>query len=133
MPYLIDTDWAIDYLLGQDDAVDLLQRLRGDRIGISVITYMEVVEGIRGGREARTALLGFGAFLRGTRVFAIGRPIAERAALVRVNIRAAGRGVDHRALDLLIAATAIEHDLILVTRNIRHYDDIPELRLLPSR
>jgi len=29
--------------------------------------------------------------------------------------------VGHRGIDLLIAATAIEHDFIVVTRNVRHF------------
>ncbi|HEV2109285.1 MAG TPA: hypothetical protein VGR16_13570 [Thermomicrobiales bacterium] len=41
----------------------------------------------------------------------------------------AGRSVDHRALDLFIAATAIEHGLSLVARNTRDYADIPGLVL----
>jgi predicted nucleic acid-binding protein len=32
-------------------------------------------------------------------------------------------------MDLLIAATALEHDLTLVTRNLSHFSRIPELRL----
>jgi predicted nucleic acid-binding protein len=32
-------------------------------------------------------------------------------------------------MDLLIAATALEHDLTLLTRNIRDFSQIPDLRL----
>ena len=32
-------------------------------------------------------------------------------------------------MDILIAATAIEHGLTLVTGNTRDYEDIPNLRL----
>jgi predicted nucleic acid-binding protein len=31
--------------------------------------------------------------------------------------------------DTLIAATALHYDLILTTRNVRHFQRIPELRL----
>ncbi len=31
--------------------------------------------------------------------------------------------------DLFIAATAISHDLVLVTNNLRHFERIPFLRL----
>jgi predicted nucleic acid-binding protein len=31
-------------------------------------------------------------------------------------------------LDLLIAATALQHDLVLLTRNRRHFDRIPGLQ-----
>jgi len=32
-------------------------------------------------------------------------------------------------LDLLIAATALEHELVLLTRNRRHFERISQLRL----
>jgi predicted nucleic acid-binding protein len=31
--------------------------------------------------------------------------------------------------DLLIAATAVRRDLILITRNTRHFERIPDLKL----
>lgn len=40
-----------------------------------------------------------------------------------------GKRVRQRALDLLIAATAIEHNLTLVTRNQADYRDVPGLML----
>lgn len=32
-------------------------------------------------------------------------------------------------MDILIAATALHHDLAFLTRNTRHFDRIPDLRL----
>ncbi len=40
-----------------------------------------------------------------------------------------GGPLQHRTLDLVIAATAITHDLEVVTRNTRDYQDVPGLRL----
>ena len=48
-------------------------------------------------------------------------------ARTRVELRRAGRLIPD--LDLLIAATAIHHDLTLLTRNVRHFGRIPELQL----
>ncbi|MFN8592295.1 MAG: hypothetical protein U0031_12620 [Thermomicrobiales bacterium] len=47
------------------------------------------------------------------------------------NTRAAPRSGGHLIpdMDLLIAATAIQHDLTLVTRNRRHFARAPRLRL----
>ena len=39
--------------------------------------------------------------------------------------------VKSRALDLINAAIALEHDLTLVTRNVEDYQDIPDLKLYP--
>jgi tRNA(fMet)-specific endonuclease VapC len=35
-------------------------------------------------------------------------------------------------MDLLIAATAMHHNLTLVTRNHRHFERVPNLRLYPQ-
>ena len=48
---------------------------------------------------------------------------------MRVQLRSQGRSVRNRALDLLIAATAIQHNLTLVSRNADDYRDIPGLTL----
>jgi tRNA(fMet)-specific endonuclease VapC len=68
-------------------------------------------------------------FPRGTRVLIVSRSIAKRAATIRIDLRRQKRQVNERALDILIAATAIEHNLILVTRNNRDYADIQGLKL----
>jgi predicted nucleic acid-binding protein len=40
-----------------------------------------------------------------------------------------GRGVPLADADLQIAATAINHELALVTGNLRHFERFPELRI----
>jgi len=39
------------------------------------------------------------------------------------------RGIQRNAVDLMIAAVALAHDLTLVTHNTQHFQDIPNLRL----
>jgi predicted nucleic acid-binding protein len=45
--------------------------------------------------------------------------VAQRCARLREALRGDRRRVDARAFDLLVAATALEYDLTLVTRNLR--------------
>ena len=59
----------------------------------------------------------------------ISRTVARRNALIRNELRRANRPVTKRAIDLLIGATAIEHELILITRNRQDYGDITGLNL----
>ena len=129
MTYLLDTDWVVDHLAGRSEAVDLVATLAPDGIAISIITYVEVFEGILGGRDPRQAERVLRQFLEGVDVIGISRTVARRAAAIRVGLRRRRVPIDHRAMDLLIAATAVEHDLTLVSRNTRDYGDIPVLRL----
>ncbi len=46
MPYLIDTDWLIDRLEEAPEAVTLLDALAAEGIAISIITYLELCEGV---------------------------------------------------------------------------------------
>jgi tRNA(fMet)-specific endonuclease VapC len=52
---------------------------------------------------------------------------AAQFGRLRVDLRRWGRPVDN--MDLLIAATALVYDLILVTHNTVDFQDIPNLRL----
>jgi predicted nucleic acid-binding protein len=130
MRYLLDTDFVIDHLTGQQDAQDTLAQLLPDGVAISIITFSEIYEGIYGSRDPRAATRGFTAFVRGVPVLPISRSVAKRNGRLRLELRRQGRPITHRALDLLIAATALEHDLILVTRNRKDYEDVADLPLL---
>jgi predicted nucleic acid-binding protein len=132
MPYLIDSDLAIDHLANDPAATLLLQQLASQGLAISAITYMEIYEGVlreptpaaRGQAEARV-----NAFIRAIPVVPISEDIARRCALIRDALRRQNRRVRPRALDLLIAATALEHGLTLVTNNRADYRDVPGITL----
>ena len=44
--YLIDTDWIIDYLNDSEPVASRLEELRGEGIGISIISLAELYEGV---------------------------------------------------------------------------------------
>lgn len=54
--------------------------------------------------------------------------IFDRYARLRATLEKQG-GTRLDSLDLLIAATALEHNLILVTGNVKHFSRIPDLRM----
>ena len=51
---------------------------------------------------------------------------AEHAARIRASLQSTGRAIG--PLDTLIAATALAHDLILVTHDMAEFSRIPTLR-----
>jgi tRNA(fMet)-specific endonuclease VapC len=130
MTHLIDSNVLIDFLFDQPDTVALPEDLRRrSGLAISVISYMELLEGIAGGRSSAEANRGFRILLRNTRILVVSRAIASQPATIRLDLRRQKRQVNERAMDILIAATAIEHGLTLVTGNTRDYADIPGIRL----
>ena len=133
MPYLIDSDWVIDFLAQESDAVQLIEQLAQEGIAISIVTYMEVYQGILRSQESEAAAVRFKALVEAVPVLPFSRPVAERCAQLRETLRQQGKRPQQRALDLIIAATALTHDLVLVTRNIADYRDLPGLALYEHR
>jgi tRNA(fMet)-specific endonuclease VapC len=127
MTYLIDTHWVASYLNGRPDAIQLLNQLAPSGIAISLITYGEIYDGIYHGRTPQAAEQGFLQFLHTAPVLSLNKSIMKRFAQIRGDLRLAGQTVADA--DILIAATALYHNLELVTRNLRHFQRIPNLKL----
>lgn len=119
----------IDRLDGHDTAIALLDELANDGIAISIVTYMEVYQGVVRSDRPDEAERKFHSLLEGIPVLPLSRAVARRCASLRHELRAAGKRVNQRALDLIIAATAIEFDLSLVTRNVDDYADVPGINI----
>ena len=129
MPYLIDSDIVIDHLANVQTAKKLLERLAPERIAISIITYMEVYQGVSRSPHPQIAQEKFQAFLETVPVLPFSLSVAQRCALLRERLKQERKRVKARALDVMNAAVALEHDLTLVTRNRDDYEDIPDLPL----
>ena len=128
MSYLVDTDWLIDAQIGEPAAVSLLARLRDEGLAVSIFSYGELFEGAIGASDPETQFDRFRSFLSRFAVVPLNEAIMEVFARTRANLRRGGQLLPDMVL--LIASTAIHHDLTLVTRNVRHFRRIPELRLL---
>lgn len=130
MPYLVDSDWLIDYLEGAQQALELLERLADSGLAISIVTYMEAYQGVLRSSDPVQAARRFDALLRAIRLVSVSTAVARRCATIREDLRTRGGRIRSRALDLLIAASALEHHLTLVTRNTKDYKDIPYLSMI---
>ncbi len=98
-------------------------------MAISIITYLEVFQGTLRAPDPISAQAQLNAFVTTAPILPISIEVAQRCAHIREHLRQHGRRVQQRAMDLLIAATAIEYNLTLVTRNSNDYQDIPGLVL----
>lgn len=96
---------------------------------MSVVSYMEAYQGTLREPDPTTSEAKLHVLVESVSVLPLSPAVARRCARIREALRQQGRRVGSRALDLVIAATAIGHDLILVKRNVRDYRDVPDLVL----
>jgi predicted nucleic acid-binding protein len=108
---LVDSDVLVDHLRGHRRLV-----AGSDEIHVSAITRAELFSG-RGAEERRIRRL-----LEPMTEVPVDAAIAERAGRLR-------RGTARRLPDALIAGTALEHRLTLVTRNVRDFQGIRALKV----
>src|SRR2546423_2437247 len=109
MPYLVDTDLVIDHLANIPEANQLLNELAPDGIAISIITYMEVYQGVLRSANVKEAQAKFQTFRRSVPVLPFSFAAAKRCATIREHLKQAQKRVKSRALDLMNAAIALEH------------------------
>lgn len=133
--YLIDTDWAIDYLKGLPSVISQLQAAADEGLAISVISLAELYEGVYGSGNVDRHLQGLRQFLGFVSVIGLDDAICRAFGQYRHRLRQHGQLIDN--FDLLIAATSLTYQLTLVTSNLRHYARIPGLQIAqfahPSR
>lgn len=127
MTYLIDTHWVVSWLNARQDAVTLLSSLEPDGLAISQATYGEIYEGIYFGRDPKRTEAVFRRFLRSVSVLPVNQAIWRRFAQIRGQLRGQGQLIGD--MDILIAATALHHGLVLVTANVRHFGRVPDLAI----
>jgi hypothetical protein len=121
MPYLIDSDVLIDISQGIKAAREYVDALSEDW-GISQVSALELIVGARDQRELAT----IDVFLSAYAIIPIRESTGKRAyELLKLYAKSHGLHV----FDSLVAATAMEEGLTLVTRNQRHFGVIKGLPL----
>lgn len=128
MSYLIDTNILSELRRksANPGVVDWFSQRPATTLYLSVLTLGEIRKGIEGDSDAsrRQSLLDWletdlPAFFTG-RVLPVDAAVADRWGRL---VAAAGRPLP--AIDSLLAATALEHDLVLITRNVKDFVGLP--------
>jgi tRNA(fMet)-specific endonuclease VapC len=125
--YLIDTNVCIAFLNRSVHAV-CLRMAREDPadIAVSAVTIAELTYGAHRGRRSAATLRALDEFTDALTVLPLDAAAARHAGRVRADLEARGRPIGPN--DLLIAATALSHDLTLVTHNSREFGRVSGLR-----
>jgi predicted nucleic acid-binding protein len=119
---LIDTDVLIWMMRGHRGAAYRLEGLKPWKI--SAVTYIELAQGCRNKQELHQLKHGMG--MCRTDILPITMGISGHA----IHLIESWSLSHHLQLgDALIAATALEHDLPVLTGNTKHFTPIPGLRV----
>ena len=123
---LLNTDTVSYYMKNYPIVVDKVDAYLQEHgfISISLITYYEVMNGLLY-KDARRQLERFNEFVNLNEVIPLDQAIALTAAQIFADLRKAGRSFGHN--DVLIGATALEKDLVIITNNANHFNRIPNL------
>lgn len=132
MRYLLDTNVIIRYLNDEADTIQMLVTLAhtaSEPYFVSAVTQMEVWDGVHRAANPTQVEREYQALFDDLTLLPFDSDIAKRCAKLRHDLRPHGIRTRDRALDLQIAATALQHGLELVTYNVQDYDDIVGLSL----
>ena len=119
MTLLLDTTVLIDILRGRRERVEwMIQQAQWNgQLLTSAINVAEVYAGMRTGEERRTQRL-----FDDIRSLPTTQRIAERAGRLMREWQLRGRTLE--LADMVVAATALEHDLTLMTDNVKDFSTL---------
>lgn len=123
--YLIDTDILINFSNNKEPGLDILATIPSYELSISAITIGEVLEGLI---ENTSKYASVKQKMLSIKVYPVDETVAERFAQERKVLRKSGKLIDN--MDLLIASTALVHNLTLITNNTKDFRSIKGLKLL---
>ena len=129
MKYLIDTDWVINHLKGEERVVRKLEELAPEGMAMSVISLAEIYEGVYYSRDPAKSRQLLKEFLApDLKVLNVDQEVCKIFGKERGKLRQQNKMISD--FDLLIASTCLYHKLTLLTNNRRHFDMVEGLNIL---
>ena len=121
---VVDTGIFIDYLRARDKSKTILQDLPDNvELYISSITLYELYMGATSAQK----WVDVKTLTEDIPVLPFTKTIAEKAAIVYQELKKENKIIEFR--DIFIAATALVHDLPILTRNKKHFTRVDGLKL----
>lgn len=127
LSFLIDTDWVIDHLNAVAEVTRRLKELEPQGLALSIISAAELWEGVYFSRDQKRSQMALEAFLSGVSIVNLDEEVCKRFGHLRGSMRKRGQVMGD--FDLLIAATALRHNLTLLTNNRKHFAGIAGLQI----
>jgi tRNA(fMet)-specific endonuclease VapC len=127
MRYLLDTNICIYWLKGIQNINSRVVEIDYDSLAVSVITIAELLYGAYNSANIEKNISKVRDFEEAITVIELSRNCIQLYARIKAKLKGEGRIIDD--FDILIAATALVNDCILVTNNVKHFERIDNIRL----
>lgn len=132
--YLFDTDFIINLVRGDKSAVRFAKKVDEEMAfrAISVVSAHEYLLGVyfshwKNPERLSEMLVKAESELMRFEIIPYTYEIAKKSAEIDAHLTKSGQTIS--LADIIIAATAIVHNLQLVTRNVRHFSRISNLKI----
>lgn len=123
--YVLDSDVAVEFLRGRESVVRSVLSLKD--VCTTIITVAELSYGAHKSQDPERHKKKLLDFFMGVRIFTLNLPVCDKFGELKARLAKVGRPKED--FDLLIASICIVNGCHLITKNKRHYRDIPGLRI----
>ncbi len=126
---LLDTSFIIDLLRGRESAVKKIQMLESEAIAtnISAPSIFELFIGISLTKKPAAEKKKIMDVLESWGTLSLDSNCAARGGIIHGQLIKEGQSIDPE--DSMIAAIAIVNDETLLTKNVKHFERIPDLNI----
>jgi tRNA(fMet)-specific endonuclease VapC len=125
MKYLLDTNICIHFLKGEYGLNKKFERIGNEEFSISEITVAELLYGAENSQNINRNLMIVNEFIDNILILPIFSALRIYAK-EKARLRSKGKLISD--FDLLIGATALANDLIIVTRNVKEFKRLRNIK-----
>ena len=124
---LLDTNIISYFLRGDIQVVSKFREYQNfhSYLTFSVLTYYEIKSGLLY-KDAKNILRQFEILANSSEILPLDVNTANFASIIYQDLRQ--RGLLITPIDLLIAASSIQYQCVLITANVKHFQNIPNLQ-----
>jgi len=124
--YLLDTNICAYFLNGKYNLEEKFDEIGIENCSISEITIAELKYGIEKSKKQKKNRKAIEFFQTQFDILPI-YPVLDVYAKEKARLKTKGKIIDD--FDLLIGSTAVFHDLIMVTKNLKHFERIKGINI----
>ncbi len=125
--YVTDTNTLIYFFKGSGNVSQKLLSIPPKEIGIPAIVLYELEVGIAKSKAPRKRLKQLEDMMSVINILPFTAKEARSSAMIRAQLERKGRTIG--PIDILIAGTALAHQAILVTHNVKEFKRIEKLQI----